>query len=52
MILPGPVNPTYQRIDKKVCDGYHVEAGHNLQFEDSEQICGVCIRLCPFGRTV
>ncbi len=47
MILPSLVNPTYQRIDKKVCNGYHVEAGRKLQLEDGEQICGVCIRLCP-----
>jgi hypothetical protein len=52
MILPGPVNPTYQRIDKKLCDVYHVEARRKLQFEDGKQICGVCIRLCPFGRAV
>jgi len=43
--LQGPF-----RIDKKLCDGYHVEAGRKLQLEDGEQICGVCIRLCPVGR--
>ena len=37
MILPGMVYPTYPRIDKKVCDGYHVEARRKLQLEDGEQ---------------
>ena len=38
-------------IDRDVCDGYHVEAGRKLQLADGEQICGVCIRLCPAGGT-
>jgi epoxyqueuosine reductase QueG len=45
--LQGP-----HRVDKQVCDGYHVEAGRKLQLEDGEQICGVCIRLCPVGRVI
>ena len=43
--LQGP-----HQIDKKICDGYHVEAGRRLLLEDGEQICGVCIRLCPVGQ--
>jgi epoxyqueuosine reductase QueG len=43
--LQGPL-----QIDKQVCDDYHVEAGHKLLLADGEQICGVCIRLCPVGR--
>jgi epoxyqueuosine reductase QueG len=36
-------------IDKTTCDDYHVQVGENLQLADGEQICGVCIRLCPVG---
>ena len=37
MILSGLVNPTYQRIDKKVRYVYYVEARRKLQLEDGEQ---------------
>jgi hypothetical protein len=37
MILPGMVYPTYPRIDKKVCDGYHVEAKRKLQLDSASE---------------
>jgi epoxyqueuosine reductase QueG len=36
-------------VDKPVCDAYHVSTGERLQLEDGEQICGVCVRICPIG---
>ena len=38
-------------VDKLRCDAHHVEVGKQLQLEDWEQICGVCIRVCPVGKT-
>lgn len=38
-------------VDKPKCDAHHVEVGKQLQLEDWEQICGVCIRVCPVGKT-
>jgi epoxyqueuosine reductase len=38
-------------VDKLRCDAHHVEVGRQLQLEDWEQICGVCIRVCPVGKT-
>ncbi len=37
-------------VDKLRCDAHHVEVGKQLQLEDWEQICGVCIRVCPVGK--
>ena len=37
MILPGMVYPTYPRIAKKVCDGYHVEARRKLQLDSASE---------------
>jgi len=39
-------------VDKKACDAQHVEVGKLLQLSDWEQICGVCIRVCPVGQRV
>jgi epoxyqueuosine reductase QueG len=36
-------------VNKAVCDANHVSVGERLQLADSEQICGVCIRVCPVG---
>jgi hypothetical protein len=36
-------------VNKTVCDANHVKVGERLQLADSEQICGVCIRVCPIG---
>ncbi|MDH3521372.1 MAG: hypothetical protein OEM49_13025 [Myxococcales bacterium] len=36
-------------IDKPACDAYHVRSGERLQLDTWEQICGVCIRVCPVG---
>jgi len=38
-------------VDKLRCDAHHAEVGKELQLEDWEQICGVCIRVCPVGKT-
>ncbi len=38
-------------VDKLRCDAHHVEVGKQLQLEDWEQICGVCIHVCPVGKT-
>jgi O-acetylhomoserine (thiol)-lyase len=37
-------------VDKLKCDAHHVEVGKQLQLEEWEQICGVCIRVCPVGK--
>jgi len=37
-------------IDKLRCDAHHAEVGKQLQLEDWDQICGVCIRVCPVGK--
>ncbi|MCF8069692.1 MAG: hypothetical protein K9L30_14025 [Desulfobacterales bacterium] len=36
-------------VNKKICDDQHVEVGERLQLSDWQQICGVCIRVCPVG---
>lgn len=38
-------------VDKFRCDAHHSEVGKQLQLEDWEQICGVCIHVCPIGKT-
>ncbi|MFQ6116071.1 MAG: 4Fe-4S double cluster binding domain-containing protein, partial [bacterium] len=38
-------------VDKLRCDAHHVEVGEKLQLDNWEQICGVCIRVCPVGKT-
>lgn len=37
-------------VDKMACDAYHIQVGEQLQLEDDEQICGVCIAVCPIGK--
>ena len=37
-------------VDKPKCDAHHVEVGKKLQLGDLD-ICGVCIRVCPVGKT-
>lgn len=37
-------------VDKVSCEAHHVEVGKKLQLEDWEQICGICIRVCPIGK--
>ena len=37
-------------VDKKKCDNHHLRVGELLQLKDSEQVCGVCIRVCPVGK--
>ncbi len=37
-------------VDKEACNEYHIEVGKKLQLDDWEQICGVCIRVCPVGK--
>jgi len=39
-----------QIVDKLKCDAHHVEVGKQLQLEDWDQICGVCVRVCPIGK--
>lgn len=38
-------------VDKPACNDHPVGVGRQLQMDDWEQICGVCIRVCPVGRT-
>jgi len=38
-------------VDKVKCDMHHAEVGRKLQLDDWDQICGVCIRVCPVGKT-
>lgn len=38
-------------VDKEKCDVHHVRIGELLQLKDWEQVCGVCIRVCPVGRS-
>lgn len=37
-------------VDKPACNGRHMIVGRQLQLADWEQICGVCIRVCPIGK--
>jgi len=37
-------------VDKVACNARHIEIGSELQLADWEQICGVCIRVCPVGK--
>ena len=36
-------------VDKKACDNQHIRIGKKLDLSDWEQVCGVCIRVCPVG---
>lgn len=36
-------------VDKSACDANHVSTGERLQLDGWEQMCGVCIRVCPAG---
>jgi epoxyqueuosine reductase QueG len=36
-------------VNKSVCDARHVTEGERLQLDGWEQMCGVCIRVCPVG---
>jgi epoxyqueuosine reductase QueG len=36
-------------VDKKACDNQHLRIGKKLDLSGWEQICGVCIRVCPVG---
>ena len=36
-------------VDKTACNQHHIDIGRRLQLDDWEQICGVCIRVCPVG---
>jgi epoxyqueuosine reductase QueG len=36
-------------VDKSACDANHVRTGERLQLDGWEQMCGVCIRVCPVG---
>jgi epoxyqueuosine reductase QueG len=36
-------------VDKKACDDQHIRIGEKLGLAGWEQICGVCIRVCPVG---
>lgn len=38
-------------VDKLKCDAHHVEVGKQLQLGDWDQICGVCVRVCPIGKS-
>ncbi|HEX9909004.1 MAG TPA: 4Fe-4S double cluster binding domain-containing protein [Thermoplasmata archaeon] len=40
----------YGVVDKRKCDQHHLKVGKELQLKDWEQMCGVCIRVCPVGR--
>lgn len=37
-------------VDKQKCDAHHIHMGDQLQLQSWEQICGVCIRVCPVGK--
>jgi epoxyqueuosine reductase QueG len=37
-------------VDKPKCDAHHVEVGKKMHLGDLD-ICGVCIRVCPVGKT-
>lgn len=36
-------------VDKKACDDQHIRIGKKLDLSGWEQVCGVCIRVCPVG---
>jgi epoxyqueuosine reductase len=36
-------------VNKSACDANHVRTGERLQLDGWEQMCGVCIRVCPVG---
>jgi O-acetylhomoserine (thiol)-lyase len=36
-------------VDKKACDNQHIRIGKKLDLSGWEQVCGVCIRVCPVG---
>ncbi len=38
-------------VDKPACNDRHMIVGRQLQLADWEQICGVCIRVCPIGKS-
>lgn len=38
-------------VDKRKCDAQHLKVGKSLDLEDWEQICGVCIKVCPIGKS-
>jgi len=38
-------------IDKKKCNNQHEKVGKELGLGDEEQICGVCIKVCPIGKS-
>lgn len=38
-------------VDKGQCDAHHLEVGERLQLQSWEQICGVCLRVCPVGKS-
>lgn len=38
-------------VDKKRCNEQHEKAGKELGLSDEEQICGVCIKVCPVGKS-
>jgi len=39
-------------VDKEACDRQHVLVGRRLQLAGPEQVCGVCISVCPVGKPV
>jgi len=39
-------------IDKKKCNEQHERVGKELGLSDEEQICGVCIKVCPVGKPI
>lgn len=36
-------------VDKMACDDHHIRVGRKLGLAGGEQVCGVCIRVCPVG---
>jgi len=36
-------------VDKEACDEQHLRIGKKLGLSGWEQVCGVCIRVCPVG---
>jgi len=37
------------KVDKKACDDQHLRVGKKLDLSGWEQVCGVCLRVCPVG---
>jgi epoxyqueuosine reductase QueG len=49
---PAQALPGNRVVDKTKCDAQHVKVAEQLQLKEWEDICGVCIRVCPVGKDI